>query len=137
MPEKQTVKRARKAKAQGKAPSTQAGEFVCEEIHHIRRGKHGARSTKQAIAISLSKARRAGVRLPPPRKGTASAKTRRSASNAYRKGQRNGAKLTSRKRSRASLKALNARGAPLPRLKPFHGRLGARRVDVIHSAESN
>jgi Family of unknown function (DUF6496) len=110
MPEKRTVKRARKAKAQGKAPSTQAGEFVREEIHHVRRGKHGARSTKQAIAIGLSKARRAGVRLPPPRKGTATAKTRRSASSAYRKGQHNGGKRTSRKRSRASLKALKREG---------------------------
>jgi hypothetical protein len=65
MPEKRTLKRARKAKRQGKAPSTQAGEFVREEIHHVREGKHGARSTKQAIAIGLSKARKAGVKLPP------------------------------------------------------------------------
>ena len=69
MPEKETLKRARKAKRQGKSPSTQSGEFVREEMHHIREGKHGARSTKQAIAIGLSKARRAGVNLPPPKKG--------------------------------------------------------------------
>jgi hypothetical protein len=62
MPEKETLERARKDKKEGKAPTTQAGEFVREEIHHIREGKHGARSTEQAIAIGLSKARRAGVR---------------------------------------------------------------------------
>jgi len=64
MPDKETVKRARRDKQEGKAPSTQAGEFVREEVHHIREGKHGARSAKQAIAIGLSKARRAGVKLP-------------------------------------------------------------------------
>ncbi|HEY8132755.1 MAG TPA: DUF6496 domain-containing protein, partial [Thermoanaerobaculia bacterium] len=76
MPEKETIQRARRDKAQGKAPSTQAGEFVREEIEHIREGKHGARSTKQAIAIGLSKARRSGVKLPAPKKGPASASTR-------------------------------------------------------------
>src|SRR5262245_57071237 len=75
MPEWKTMKRARKAKREGKSPSTQAGEFVREEIHHVRRGKHGARSTKQAIAIGLSKARKAGVKLKPPRKGSVSEKT--------------------------------------------------------------
>jgi Family of unknown function (DUF6496) len=70
MPKKQTVERARRDKRKGKSASTQAGEFVREEMHHIREGKHGARSTKQAIAIGLSKARRAGVGLPPPEKGT-------------------------------------------------------------------
>ena len=79
MPEPATIRRARQDKRQGKSPSTQAGEFVREEIHHIRQGKHGARSTKQAIAIGLSKARRAGVKLPTPAKGTASAETRRKA----------------------------------------------------------
>jgi SAM-dependent methyltransferase len=72
MPEKETIQRARRDKAQGKAPTTQAGEFVREEIEHIREGKHGARSTKQAIAIGLSKARRSGVKLPPPKKASAS-----------------------------------------------------------------
>ncbi|MGH2668604.1 MAG: DUF6496 domain-containing protein, partial [bacterium] len=72
MPEKKTVERARKAARQGKAPTTQAGEFVREEIEHVREGKHGARSTKQAIAIGLSKARAAGVKLPAPTKGRAS-----------------------------------------------------------------
>jgi hypothetical protein len=70
MPDKETLARARKDKREGKSPSTQAGEFVHEEIEHIREGKHGARSTEQAIAIGLSKARRAGVKLPPPTKGT-------------------------------------------------------------------
>lgn len=72
MPEKQTLERARKDAEEGKAPSTQAGEFVREEIHHVREGKHGARSAKQAIAIGLSKARRAGVKLPPQKAGGAS-----------------------------------------------------------------
>ena len=78
MPEKKTIDEARKARRQGKSPSTQAGAFVHEEIEHIREGKHGARSAKQAIAIGLSKARRAGVKLPPPPK-TASARTREGA----------------------------------------------------------
>ena len=82
MPEKATIEAAKKDKREGKAPSTQAGEFVREEIEHVREGKHGARSTKQAIAIGLSKARRAGVKLPPPEKGTVSEETRRSAEHA-------------------------------------------------------
>src|SRR3989442_6426625 len=84
MPERKTIERAQEDKREGKAPSTQAGEFVREEMEHIREGKHGARSTKQAIAIGLSKARRAGVELPPPEKGTTSEKTRRSAASALR-----------------------------------------------------
>jgi hypothetical protein len=86
MPEKETLERVQRDKREGKAPSTQAGEFIREEMHHVREGKHGARSSKQAIAIGLSKARRAGVDLPPPRKGQASAKTRRSAKRAYERG---------------------------------------------------
>jgi hypothetical protein len=74
MPEKETIERAHEDAREGKAPTTQAGEFVREEIHHIREGKHGARNPKQAIAIGLSKARRAGVKLSPPPKGTASAR---------------------------------------------------------------
>ncbi|HEY0876593.1 MAG TPA: DUF6496 domain-containing protein [Vicinamibacterales bacterium] len=101
MPEKKTLKKARKAKREGKAPTTQAGPFVEEEIEHVREGKHGARSTKQAIAIGLSKARRAGVKLPPPPK-SASERTKRSAkSAAKRKGQK-----PSPTRSRASKRAL-------------------------------
>ena len=70
MPEKRTIERARKDAREGKAPSTQAGEFVKEEMHHIREGKHGARSQKQAVAIGLSKARRAGVKLPPRKRNS-------------------------------------------------------------------
>ena len=88
MPDKETLERAREDKREGKSPSTQAGEFVREEMDHIREGKHGARSTKQAIAIGLSKARRAGVKLPPPKKGRTSARTRKKAAQDYRKGQR-------------------------------------------------
>jgi len=80
MPEKKTMEEARTAKRQGKSPSTQAGAFVHEEIEHVREGKHGARSTEQAIAIGLSKARRAGVKLPPPPKAKAS-RRRRAASS--------------------------------------------------------
>ena len=105
MPEKQTLERARKDKRKGKSVSTQAGEFAREEMHHIREGIHGARSTKQAIAIGLSKARRAGVDLPPPEKGTVSQKTRRGAKRAYEAGQRHKRK-TSRRRSRATELAL-------------------------------
>src|SRR4051794_20572989 len=109
MPEKQTVERAKRDKRQGKSASTQAGEFVREEMHHVREGKHGARSSKQAIAIGLSKARRAGVKLSPPREG--SKRTRRSAASAYRKGQRtHGRGKTSRTRSRAISKALRREG---------------------------
>ena len=86
MPEKETLKRAAEDKAEGKSPSTQAGEFVHEEIEHIREGKHGARSAKQAIAIGLSKARRAGVKLPPPEKGEASKETREQAKRDLKKG---------------------------------------------------
>ena len=88
MPDKRTLERAAKDKREGKAPSTQAGEFVREEIEHIREGKHGARSTEQAIAIGLSKARRAGVKLPPPKKGTTSKKTRKRAKRDYEAGQK-------------------------------------------------
>lgn len=88
MPLKETIERAKKDKAQGKSPSTQAGEFVKEEIDKIRKGEHGARSTKQAIAIGLSEARRAGVDLKPPPEGKTSEKTRHSAELAYEKGQK-------------------------------------------------
>ncbi len=87
MPERKTIERSRRAKREGKSPTTQAGEFVREEMEHIREGKHGARSPKQAIAIGLSKARRAGVDLPPPKKGRVSERTRRSAQRAHAKGQ--------------------------------------------------
>ena len=106
MPERKTLERARQAKREGKAPTTQAGEFVREEMEHIREGKHGARSTKQAIAIGLSKARRAGVKLKPPKKGQAPARTRKNAGRAYRAGQSGTRRKPSAKRSRATLRAL-------------------------------
>src|SRR5947209_14391903 len=86
MPERETVERADQDQREGKSASTQAGEFVREEMHHIREGKHGARSAKQAIAIGLSKARQSGVELPPPGKGETSEKTRKSAQRAYARG---------------------------------------------------
>ena len=109
MPEQTTLKRARAAKRAGRAPSTQAGEFVREEMDHIREGKHGARSTKQAIAIGLSKARKAGVDLPAPKKGTTSERTRRAAKRALRQG-RSGRKTISSSRSRATRDALKREG---------------------------
>jgi len=87
MPRKETIRKAKRDKRGGKSPSTQAGEFVREEIDKIRHGEHGARSPQQAIAIGLSEARRAGVDLPPPRRGKAKAQTRRSAKYAYEAGQ--------------------------------------------------
>jgi hypothetical protein len=110
MPERKTAERARKAKREGKAPSTQAGEFVREEIEHVRQGKHGARSTKQAIAIGLSKARQAGVDLPPPPKGRVSEKTRRSAERAYERGHSAVTRRPSTRRSRATTAALKREG---------------------------
>jgi hypothetical protein len=111
MPEQVTIKRAKKAKREGKSASTQAGEFVREEMHHIREGKHGARSAKQAIAIGLSKARRAGVKLKPPKRGRTSAATRRNAERAYRAGQSHGTHRPSPRRSRAATKALKREGS--------------------------
>jgi hypothetical protein len=111
MPEKRTLERARRDKAQGKSASTQAGEFVREEMEHIREGKHGARSTKQAIAIGLSKARRSGVNLKPPAKGTTSQKTRRGAQRAYARGHGAPARAaSSARRSQASERALKREG---------------------------
>jgi hypothetical protein len=111
MPKKQTIKQARHDKQQGKAPSTQAGEFVRETIEDIRHGKHGARSTKQAIAIGLSKARRAGVKLAPPAKGKTSAATRRHAERDYERGQSQPHLKVSAKRSRAVTQALRREGS--------------------------
>jgi Family of unknown function (DUF6496) len=107
MPERKTLERARRDKRAGKSPGTQAGEFVREEIDHIREGKHGARSTKQAIAIGLSKARRAGVKLGSPTRG--SKRTRQQAARDTAKG-RNPGRRTSAKRSRATSKALRREG---------------------------
>jgi hypothetical protein len=110
MPEKRTIERARKDAREGKAPSTQAGEFVRQEIDHIREGKHGARSAKQAIAIGLSKARRAGVKLAPPKSATTSKRTREQAERDSAKGRSGGTKKVSAKRSRAALGALKKEG---------------------------
>src|SRR5262245_51447124 len=119
MPEQETIEHAKQDEREGKSPSTQAGEFVHEEIEHIRAGEHGARSTKQAIAIGLSKARRAGVKLPPPKKGKASAATRRKAASDVKKGQQAkkrgtaksaAKKSTSSTRSRATKAALKREG---------------------------
>jgi Family of unknown function (DUF6496) len=110
MPEEEVVQRARQDARQGKSPSTQAGEFVREEMHHIREGKHGARSPQQAIAIGLSKARRAGVKLPPKREKI-SARSRTQAQRDLRKGRKSGRwERPSRKRSRAIFRALKREG---------------------------
>jgi hypothetical protein len=107
MPEAKTLQRARADRRAGKAPSTQAGEFIREEMDHIREGKHGARSSKQAIAIGLSKARRAGVELAPPEPGRTSEKTRKRAARDYARGHGAPARsASSAKRSRASENAL-------------------------------
>jgi len=108
MPEKETLERAEKDKREGKSASTQAGEFVREEIEHVREGKHGARSAKQVIAIGLSKARRAGVKLPPPKKG--SKKIQEQAASDNRKGKSASKGTKSAKRSRAMLTKLKREG---------------------------
>ena len=104
MPEEEVIKRAREDEREGKSPSTQAGEFVREEMEHIREGEHGARSPEQAIAIGLSKARRAGVKLPPPKRGKQ--RTKRQAKRDLAKGRAGGRKKPSLKRSRATKQAL-------------------------------
>lgn len=130
MPDKETVERAERDEREGKSPSTQAGEFVREEMHHIREGKHGARSTRQAIAIGLSKARRAGVPLQPPAKGRVSEKTRKSAQRAYARGQSESAATPSRKRSRATRTALKREGhsaaSPAALSRQAHSAAGKR-----------
>ena len=110
MPEKKTLERAAKDKREGKSGSTQAGEFVREEMDHVRKGKHGARSSKQAIAIGLSKARRAGVDLPAPKKGKVSERTRKQASRDSAKGSGGSSSTPSAKRSRATSGALKREG---------------------------
>jgi len=110
MPEKETLERAHEDAREGKSPSTQAGEFVREEMHHIREGKHGAQSTKQVIAIGLSKARRAGVKLQPPQEGKASAEVRKKAVRDLRRGKTQSRRKPSRTRSKAVLGALKKEG---------------------------
>src|SRR5947199_978947 len=106
MPEDETIERAHEDEREGLSPSTQAGEFVREEMEHIREGEHGARSSQQAIAIGLSKARRAGVKLPPPKRGKTSARTRKQAKRDLAKGRRGARKKPSRARARATKGAL-------------------------------
>ena len=129
MPEKTTLERARRDAREGKSPSTQAGEFVREEMRHIREGKHGAASAKQAVAIGLSKARRAGVPLEPPAKGKTSSKVRRQAKRDLETGHGEEKKKPARKRSRARVKALRkeSRAAASPRALSRQAKQAARR----------
>src|SRR5947207_7019716 len=129
MPEQETVERAERDKEQGKSPSTQAGEFVREEMHHVREGKHGARSPQQAIAIGLSKARRAGVKLGAPKRGRASATVRKRAQRDLNKGQSSTRRKPSATRSRATLRALKREGhaAASPKSLSQQGHRAARK----------
>jgi hypothetical protein len=128
MPNRRTIERAKEDKREEKSASTQAGEFVREEIHHIREGKHGARSTEQAIAIGLSKARRAGVHLPAPEPGTVPEETRRRARRELALGRKHRRKV-SRKRSRAVTTALEreAQGSGSSAALAAHAKAAARR----------
>jgi hypothetical protein len=129
MPDPKTLHRAKRDLDEGKSPSTAAGEFVREEIEHVRQGKHGARSAKQAIAIGLSKARRAGVPLPPPKKGQTSERTRRSAVREFEIGQGRRKARPSPKRSRASLRRLQRepRSAASKQALSRHAKSAAKR----------
>ena len=129
MPEKETIERAQEDKREGKSASTQAGEFVREEMHHIREGKHGARSPQQAIAIGLSKARRTGVKLGAPKRGKASATVRKRAQRDLRKGQSSAKRKPSATRSRATLRALKREGraAASPKSLSQQGHRAARK----------
>lgn len=124
MPEKKTLERARRDRREGKSPSTQAGEFVREEFERVRRGKHGARSPQQAIAIGLSKARRAGVKLKPPRPGRAKPRTRRQAQRDLARGAQSHKRAPSGRRSRAASRALKREGRRAA--QPAAGRRAAR-----------
>jgi len=135
MPEEQAMERARDDEREGKSPSTQAGEFVREEMEHIREGEHGARSPEQAIAIGLSKARRAGVKLPPPKRGKS--RTKRQAKRDLAKGRSGRRRKPSRKRSRATKRALkreSRRSASKKVLSRHAKRASARRSARSRSA---
>ena len=139
MPEQQTLRRALRDKREHKAPSTQAGEFVREEMEHIRAGKHGARSTQQAIAIGLSKARRAGVNLPPPPIGKTSQKTRRAAQRDLERGHGAPAlRAPTPERARASERALQREGsaAASPQALAEHAHAAASRRSASQRSES-
>jgi hypothetical protein len=129
MPERQTLQRAQRDKLAGKAPSTQAGEFVREEMHHIREGRHGARSARQAVAIGLSKARRAGVALKPPAPRRSSEKTRRQAQRAYQRGQSGTGRAMNPRRRAAITEALEREPheSASPRALAAQARSAARR----------
>lgn len=134
MPRKETIERALEDKREGKSPSTQAGEFVREEMDRIREGEHGARSPEQAIAIGLSEARRAGVDLPPPGKGKAKKSTRKSAKYAYEAGQGKRKTIRRPRVSRAVKKVLKRE----PRSSASHEALSrhAKRAAAKRSAAS-
>jgi hypothetical protein len=137
MPEEETIERAHEDEREGKSPSTQAGEFVREEMEHIREGEHGARSPEQAIAIGLSKARRAGVKLPPPKRGKQ--RTKRQAKRDLAKGRAPGRKKPSRKRSRATKRALkreSRRSATKKALSRHAKRAAGRRSAESRSASA-
>ena len=137
MPEEEPVERAREDEREGKSPSTQAGEFVREEMEHIREGQHGARSPQQAVAIGLSKARSAGVKLPPPKRGKE--RTKRQAKRDLAKSRKGGRKKTSRTRSRATKDALkreSRRSASKKALSRQAKRAAARRSAPSRSASA-
>jgi hypothetical protein len=138
MPEQETLERAHEDKEEGKSPSTQAGEFVREEMHHIREGKHGAANTKQAIAIGLSKARRAGVDLPSPRSGKTSSRTRKQAERDIEKGRSSRGSRRSARRSRATTGALRREGhsAASPANLARHARTAAKKRSSASRSKS-
>ena len=135
MPEEEAIERAREDEREGKSPSTQAGEFVREEMEHIREGEHGARSPEQAIAIGLSKARRAGVKLPPPKGGKE--RTKRQAKRDLAKGRTARRRKPSAKRSRATKRALkreSRRSASKKALSRHTKRVARQRSALSRSA---
>ena len=135
MPEEEATERAREDERQGKSPSTQAGEFVREEMEHIREGEHGARSPEQAIAIGLSKARRVGVKLPPPRRGKS--RTKGQAKQDLAKGRSGRRKKPGARRSRATKRALrreSRRSASKKALSKHARRVASRRSARSRSA---
>ncbi len=134
MPEKDTVRKAKEDLREGKSPTTAAGEFVHEEIQHVREGKHGARSPKQAIAIGLSKARRAGIPLKPPAKGKTSASTRHKAERDYERGQKDPqtSEEGSSRRSRSRMEAMKRE----PRSSASHSALSRQAKSAAKKRKS-
>lgn len=134
MPDEATVKKAKEDLREGKSPTTAAGEFVHEEIEHLREGKHGARSSKQAIAIGLSKARRAGIPLKPPAKGKTSAGTRQKAERDYERGQKDPqtSEEGSTRRSRSRMQAMKRE----PKSSASHSALSRQAKSVAKKRRS-